>query len=105
MRCHPRRHFSTTCAHRLTRNSRALDLKSTQDAEIRIPRRYVFSYSMIAGAIGLLLGGATGTLSLNGYYHFRHQRLVDPFVTAGYSLFFDRTATSFSLALKRISET
>ena len=48
-----------------------------------------------AGAIGLLFGGTTGTLSLNGYYHFRHQRLVDPFVTAGYSLFFDRTATSF----------
>jgi hypothetical protein len=48
-----------------------------------------------AGAIGLLFGGTTGTLSLNGYYHFRRQRLVDPFVTAGYSLFFDRTATSF----------
>ena len=48
-----------------------------------------------AGAIGLLFGGTTGTLSLNGSYHFRHQRLVDPFVTAGYSLFFDRTAMSF----------
>jgi hypothetical protein len=44
-----------------------------------------------AGAIGLLFGGTTGTLSLNGSYHFRRQRLVDPFVTAGYSLFFDRT--------------
>jgi len=48
-----------------------------------------------AGAIGLLFGGTTGTLSLNGYYHFRRQRPVDPFVTAGYSLFFDRTETSF----------
>jgi hypothetical protein len=48
-----------------------------------------------AGAIGLLFGGTTGTLSLNGYYHFRRQRLVDPFVTAGYSLFFDRTGDSF----------
>ncbi len=48
-----------------------------------------------AGAIGLLFSGTTGTLSLNGSYHFRHRRLLDPFVTAGYSLFFDRTATSF----------
>jgi hypothetical protein len=48
-----------------------------------------------AGAIGLLFGGTTGTLSLNGSYHFRRQRLVDPFVTAGYSLFFDRTGDSF----------
>ena len=48
-----------------------------------------------AGAIGLLFGGTTGTLLLNGYYHFRRQRLVDPFVTAGYSLFFDRTSDSF----------
>ena len=48
-----------------------------------------------AGAIGLLFSGTTGTLSLNGYYHFRRERLVDPFVTAGYSLFFDRTANSF----------
>ena len=48
-----------------------------------------------AGAIGLLFGGTTGTLSLNGYYHFRRRRLVDPFVTAGYSLFFDQTASSF----------
>jgi hypothetical protein len=48
-----------------------------------------------AGAIGLLFGGTTGTLSLNGYYHFRRQRMVDPFVTAGYSLFFDRTGGSF----------
>jgi hypothetical protein len=47
-----------------------------------------------AGAIGLLFGGTTGTLSLNGYYHFRRQRLVDPFVTTGYSLFFDRTGDS-----------
>jgi hypothetical protein len=50
-----------------------------------------------AGAIGLLFGGTTGTLSLNGSYHFRHQRLVDPFVIAGYSLFFDRTAMNFFL--------
>ena len=48
-----------------------------------------------AGVIGLLFTGTTGTLSLNGSYHFRRERLVDPFVTAGYSLFFDRTATSF----------
>jgi hypothetical protein len=47
------------------------------------------------GAIGLLFGGTTGTLSLNGFYHFRRQRLVDPFVTVGYSLFFDRTTSSF----------
>jgi hypothetical protein len=58
-----------------------------------------------AGAIGLLFGGTTGTLSLNGYYHFRRRRLVDPFATAGYSLFFDRTATSLSSAPKRTRET
>jgi hypothetical protein len=48
-----------------------------------------------AGAIGLLFGGTTGTLSLTGSYHFRQQRLLDPFVAAGYSLFFNRTAANF----------
>jgi hypothetical protein len=46
------------------------------------------------GAIGLLFGGTIGTISLNGSYHFRRQRLLDPFVIAGYSLFFDRAASS-----------
>jgi hypothetical protein len=48
-----------------------------------------------AGVIGSLFGGTTGTLSLTGSYHFRHERLVDPFVAAGYSLFFGRTAGNF----------
>src|ERR1700733_12603861 len=38
-----------------------------------------------AGVMGLWFSAA-GTLSVDGSYHFRHQRSVDPFVTAGYSL-------------------
>jgi Outer membrane protein beta-barrel domain len=48
-----------------------------------------------AGAMGELFGGTTGTFSLDGSYHFRRQRLVDPFVLAGYSLFFHRNSGDF----------
>lgn len=38
-----------------------------------------------------------GVLSVNGSYHFQPQRKWDPFVTAGYSLFFpDATAKVFN---------
>jgi hypothetical protein len=42
--------------------------------------------------MGELFGGTTGTFSLDGSYHFRRLRLVDPFVLAGYSLFFHRSS-------------
>jgi hypothetical protein len=47
-----------------------------------------------AGAMGFLFGGTFGTFSVDGSYHFRYQKLVDPFVFAGYSVFFDRNSGS-----------
>lgn len=51
-----------------------------------------------AGWIGPIqrLGSGLGTLSPNGYFHFGGDRLrgIDPFVTAGYSMFFRRNAES-----------
>jgi hypothetical protein len=44
-----------------------------------------------AGAMGELFGSTFGTFSLDASYHFRRQKLVDPFVLAGYSLFFHRS--------------
>lgn len=46
-----------------------------------------------AGAVGLksnYVDTVTGTASVNGLYHFFHSKTAryDPFVTAGYSLFF-----------------
>lgn len=64
---------------------------------------------LLAGGIGagFELGGllpahafstnAAGIVSLNGYYHFLHDRALDPFATAGYSLLFrDFTANMFN---------
>jgi len=40
---------------------------------------------------------AAGIVSLNGYYHFLHDRALDPFATMGYSLLFrDYTANMFN---------
>jgi hypothetical protein len=40
---------------------------------------------------------SVGIFSLNGYYHFLHERKLDPFATAGYSLLFrDFTANLFN---------
>jgi hypothetical protein len=54
---------------------------------------YVFKSTVGAGAEIGLLGrtdlGALGATSLNGYYHFHRDRHLAPFVTAGYSSFFD----------------
>ncbi len=47
-----------------------------------------------AGAMGELFRGTGGTFSVDGSYHFRRQRLVDPFVLAGYSLFFHRSSVN-----------
>jgi hypothetical protein len=47
-----------------------------------------------AGVMGEIFGSTMGTFSLDGSYHFRRRRLVDPFVLAGYSLFFDRSPDS-----------
>jgi hypothetical protein len=49
------------------------------------------------GAIGVgtnYVEGATGVVSVNGYYHFIHRRALkfDPFVTGGYTAFFDFAA-------------
>lgn len=33
-------------------------------------------------------GNLMGVVSANGYYHFRREEKLEPFVTAGYSLFF-----------------
>jgi hypothetical protein len=51
------------------------------------------------GAVGLkrdYTDTVQGVVSLNGYYHFRPSRDArwDPFVTAGYSLFFRRGSTN-----------
>jgi hypothetical protein len=35
---------------------------------------------------------------MDGSYHFRRERLVDPFMTAGYSLFFNDTGSFFATA-------
>jgi len=57
-----------------------------------------------AGAIGLLFTGTTGTFWLNGSYHFRHERLVYPFFSAGYSLFFHRTTAVNFLSSAELHE-
>ncbi len=59
--------------------------------ELALPKG--FSAGIEAGALGPTHNysdNVLGVASLNGYYHFRHSRsaVVDPFVTAGYSLFF-----------------
>src|ERR1700674_945871 len=41
------------------------------------------------GLIGRTDLGALGAASLNGYYHFNRDRHLVPFVTGGYSSFFD----------------
>jgi hypothetical protein len=46
------------------------------------------------GVLGVLFGGTRGTFSVGGSYHFRRKRMVDPFVTAGYS-FFSQTGAYF----------
>ncbi len=54
---------------------------------------YVFKNTVGAGAEVGFLGrtdlGALGTLSLNGYYHFKRNGAWAPFATAGYSNFFE----------------
>ncbi len=43
------------------------------------------------GVRSTIFQGSGGTLSVDGSYHFRHAHLVDPFVVAGYSLFFNQS--------------
>lgn len=54
---------------------------------------YVFKNTVGAGGEVGFLGrtdlGALGTASLNGYYHFKRNGAWAPFVTAGYSNFFE----------------
>lgn len=54
---------------------------------------YVFRNTYGAGAEIGLVGrtdlGAAGIASLNGYYHFKHDRPWAPFVTAGYTNVFE----------------
>jgi hypothetical protein len=50
----------------------------------------------VAADVGLLtgvFGGTTGTLSVDGTYHFRRERPVELFVAGGYSLFFSQSAS------------
>jgi hypothetical protein len=50
------------------------------------------------GVLSSFFQGSGGTLSVDGSYHFRHAHLVDPFVVAGYSLFFNQSAEFFTAA-------
>jgi hypothetical protein len=59
---------------------------------------YAFRNSYGAGAEIGLVGrtdlGAAGIASLNGYYHFKHDRPWAPFVTAGYTNVFELSGST-----------
>ena len=48
------------------------------------------------GVLAEVFGASSGTLSVDGSYHFRQAHLVDPFVVAGYSLFFNQSGRLFT---------
>ena len=45
-----------------------------------------------------VFGASSGAPSVDGSFHFRHAHLEDPFVVAGYSLFFNCKAGFFTPA-------